>query len=113
MSMGETADETRLTSAYVESRVFPGSLHAFFKPIHAHPLLDEYSIWVTAESRTVVAIRGRNAKLDDSFAIGPKPFIRVSGADNERERRAWKKRRRVVQQILSDRVVRKMVRGLS
>ena len=58
VQLGSPVEVRRLKSKAFQSETYIGSLHHYFRPKHAHPMLDEYSLWVTPKSRTVIAIRG-------------------------------------------------------
>lgn len=58
LRLGVPVDVSRLKSRPIQSEVYIGALHHYFRPKYAHPLLDDnYSVWVTPQSRTVIAIR--------------------------------------------------------
>ena len=109
VTLGQEIDESILTSKLTESETFPGALHANFRPNPSHPLLREYSVWVTYKSKTVVAIRGFS-KEKYSTPVGPEPSFNASKRkkiDWEREkfkaerkyRSVCKKFRRVFKRI--------------
>ena len=90
VTLGGQFDESMKISKFTRSNLFAGALHAYFQPSNPHPLLKKYSVWLTSETKTVVAIRAHADDRDHSFNyIGPKPPMNVLSEQRERERRDW------------------------
>ena len=79
ITLNAKINESMLTSRYTKSRKYPGAMHAEFRPINAHPLLNMYSVWVTQKSKTVVAIRGitEEAVEGDRYKVNRRRFLRL------------------------------------